>query len=110
MKIARLHTRRLVVAEHPDAGRQGGVHRALAGADEVAQVGRRPLRQPQGQGARAAVVGLFAAGWLTVLGTTFLINHFDLFGLRQVWLSSRGVPYTPLRFATPWPYRVVRHP
>jgi protein-S-isoprenylcysteine O-methyltransferase Ste14 len=49
-------------------------------------------------------------GWLTVLGTTFLINHFDLFGLRQVWLAFRGVPYTPLRFGTPGPYRLVRHP
>jgi protein-S-isoprenylcysteine O-methyltransferase Ste14 len=63
-----------------------------------------------GEGARAAVVALFAIGWLTVLGTTFLINHFDLFGLRQVWLAFRGIPYTPPRFATPWPYRVVRHP
>jgi protein-S-isoprenylcysteine O-methyltransferase Ste14 len=63
-----------------------------------------------GEAARAAVFALFAIGWLTVLGTTFLINHFDLFGLRQVWLAFRGLPYTLLRFATPWPYRVVRHP
>jgi methanethiol S-methyltransferase len=63
-----------------------------------------------GEGARAAVVALFAIGWLTVLATTFLINHFDLFGLRQVWLAFCGIPYTPPRFATPWPYRVVRHP
>lgn len=53
---------------------------------------------------------LFAKGWLTVLITTYLINHFDLFGLRQVWLSFRGVPYTPLPFVTPGPYRLVRHP
>ena len=52
----------------------------------------------------------YAAGWLIVLGTTFLINHFDLFGLRQVWLAFRGVPYIPVRFAMPWPYRLVRHP
>jgi protein-S-isoprenylcysteine O-methyltransferase Ste14 len=64
----------------------------------------------QGEAARAAVSTLFVAGWLTVLGTTFLINHFDLFGLRQVWLAFRGVPYTPLRFTTPGPYRLVRHP
>jgi protein-S-isoprenylcysteine O-methyltransferase Ste14 len=63
-----------------------------------------------GEAARAAVFALFAAGWLTVLGTTFLINHLDLFGLRQVWLAFRGVPYKPLRFTTPGPYRLVRHP
>ena len=64
----------------------------------------------QGEVARAAVYAVYAAGWLTVLATTFLINHFDLFGLRQVWLAFRGVPYTSLRFATPGPYRLVRHP
>jgi protein-S-isoprenylcysteine O-methyltransferase Ste14 len=63
-----------------------------------------------GDAARAAVYAVFAAGWLLVLVATFLINHFDLFGLRQVWLEFRGVPYTPLQFATPGPYRVVRHP
>ncbi|MFO0963983.1 MAG: NnrU family protein [Gemmataceae bacterium] len=60
--------------------------------------------------ARAALFAAFAAGWLMVLGATFLINHFDLFGLRQVWLAFRGVPYTPLPFRTPGPYRIVRHP
>jgi protein-S-isoprenylcysteine O-methyltransferase Ste14 len=52
----------------------------------------------------------FASGLLLVLVSTFLINHFDLFGLRQVWLHFRGERYTPLPFATPGPYRVVRHP
>ena len=41
---------------------------------------------------------------------TFLINHFDLFGLRQSWLCLIGKPYTPLQFGTPWLYRYVRHP
>jgi protein-S-isoprenylcysteine O-methyltransferase Ste14 len=53
---------------------------------------------------------LYAAGWVTVLFATFLINHFDLFGLRQVWLYSQGRPYTQLKFRTPGPYRFVRHP
>lgn len=53
---------------------------------------------------------LFASGWVTVLFTTFLINHFDLFGLRQVWLYLCGRPYTSLKFGTPGLYRLVRHP
>jgi methanethiol S-methyltransferase len=59
---------------------------------------------------RAALYGLFAFGFGLVLVATFLINHFDLFGLRQVWLALRGVPYQPLRFGTPGPYKLVRHP
>ena len=52
----------------------------------------------------------FAAGLLLVLVTTFLINHFDLFGLRQVWLFFRNRPYKQLKFVTPWIYKFVRHP
>jgi steroid 5-alpha reductase family enzyme len=59
---------------------------------------------------RAAIYGLFAFGWGLVLVSTFLINHFDLFGLRQVWLYLVGREYRPLRFATPGPYKLVRHP
>jgi protein-S-isoprenylcysteine O-methyltransferase Ste14 len=59
---------------------------------------------------RAVLHALFAFGWLLVLVATFLINHFDLFGLRQVWLHFVGRPYTALHFATPGPYRLVRHP
>lgn len=51
-----------------------------------------------------------ALGWLTVLVTTFLINHFDLFGLRQVWKFFRDERYVALKFVTPGPYKLVRHP
>lgn len=60
--------------------------------------------------ARVAVYAVFAAGWLVVLATTFLIDHFDLFGLRQVVVFAAGRPYTPPRFVEPRPYRWVRHP
>jgi protein-S-isoprenylcysteine O-methyltransferase Ste14 len=59
---------------------------------------------------RAALWALFVFGWALVLVTTFLINHFDLFGLRQVWLPLVGKPYTKVPLATPAPYRLVRHP
>jgi protein-S-isoprenylcysteine O-methyltransferase Ste14 len=62
-----------------------------------------------GYGQRA-LIALFACGWLLVLIATFLINHFDLFGLRQVSLRLLNREYTPLTFGTPGPYRMVRHP
>jgi protein-S-isoprenylcysteine O-methyltransferase Ste14 len=64
---------------------------------------------PQGPWRNLLYAG-FAFGWLLVLFTTFVISHFDLFGLRQVWRHFRGEPQTPLPFATPWIYRMVRHP
>jgi len=59
---------------------------------------------------KAVLYGAFAFGWGLVLISTFLINHFDLFGLRQVWLELLGKPYRPLHFGTPLFYRYVRHP
>jgi len=59
---------------------------------------------------RAVLYALFGFGWSLVLVSTFLINHFDLFGLRQIWLQLRGRPYSPLRFGTPGPYKLIRHP
>jgi len=60
--------------------------------------------------ARVWLFGLSLCGWMLVLVSTFLINHFDLFGLRQVWAHFRGRDCEPLRFVVPGPYRMVRHP
>ena len=59
---------------------------------------------------RAVLYGLFGLGWALVLACTFFIDHFDLFGLRQIWLYLHDEPYVGLRFVTPGPYRLVRHP
>ncbi|MEM7053497.1 MAG: methanethiol S-methyltransferase [Pseudomonadota bacterium] len=60
--------------------------------------------------ANAVIYSLFALGWVIIFLSTFLLNHFDLFGLRQIWLNWKGRDYTPLPFGTPFLYRLVRHP
>jgi protein-S-isoprenylcysteine O-methyltransferase Ste14 len=65
------------------------------------------VQDPVGRG---FLLSLFAFGWVLLLAATFLINHFDLFGLRQVTLYLLGREYTQLRFRTPGLYKLVRHP
>lgn len=59
---------------------------------------------------RALLYAGFAFGWALVLSTTFVINHFDLFGLRQVWRELQGRPQARVPFVAPLLYRIVRHP
>jgi protein-S-isoprenylcysteine O-methyltransferase Ste14 len=59
---------------------------------------------------RWLLYGLFATGWLMVPTVSLMINHFDLFGTRQVWLYLRGREYTSLPFRTPMLYSQIRHP
>jgi protein-S-isoprenylcysteine O-methyltransferase Ste14 len=72
-------------------------------------LGGEVWRVPDGA-ARTAVLVAYGAGWALTFYATFLIDHFDLLGLTQVWRAARGQPYRPPAFRTPSLYRVVRHP
>jgi protein-S-isoprenylcysteine O-methyltransferase Ste14 len=77
-------------------------------------VGWRPLGgelwSVENETVRAAIHAVYGLGWLMLLYATMLLNHFDLFGVRQVYLHFRGREYTPIRFGTPGAYRFMRHP
>ncbi len=74
----------------------------------------RPIRsvvwEVENPTAQVILEALFWIGWLIALHSTFLIDHLDLFGLRQVYLYARGKEYTPPRFKMPELYQYVRHP
>ncbi len=59
---------------------------------------------------RAVLWGIYLLGWLTVVGSTFMINHFDLFGLSQVVADARSREHVPPSFRLTMLYRFVRHP
>jgi methanethiol S-methyltransferase len=62
-------------------------------------------------GPGAAVLwAVYAAAWVMAVSSTFLISHFDLFGLRQAWLHARRVPYSPPSFTERGLYGHIRHP
>ena len=65
------------------------------------------VRNPTG---RIVLQGLFWMGWGGVLFSTYLVDHFSLFGLKQVYLYLKGLPDEPPPFKTPVLYKVVRHP
>jgi protein-S-isoprenylcysteine O-methyltransferase Ste14 len=65
------------------------------------------VENPVGQ---VLLQGLFWLGWVILFASTFMINHFDLFGLRQVYLRLKDEPYQPVPFVEVALYRFVRHP
>ncbi len=66
--------------------------------------------EARGLTATSLLWGLFALGWLAVPAASMLIDHFDLFGTRQVWLHFRRRAYEPRPFRAPSAYAYVRHP
>ncbi len=73
-------------------------------------IGTTVLWQVSGDVPQALLAGLSLVGFLIVLLSTFMIDHFELFGLSQVWTAFRGRRARPLEFRTPVFYRAVRHP
>jgi protein-S-isoprenylcysteine O-methyltransferase Ste14 len=69
-----------------------------------------PLFQIENEFAFSALTGVYLLGYAIVLEATLLIDHFDLFGLRQVFLRAAGRTYSEKSFVTPWLYKRIRHP
>ena len=74
----------------------------------------RPMREViwdvQNPTGRTVLWGLFWLGWGAVLLSTYLVDHFSLFGLKQVYFYLKGLPEEATPFKTPALYKVVRHP
>jgi protein-S-isoprenylcysteine O-methyltransferase Ste14 len=70
----------------------------------------QPVWQVENAAGRMALWALFGLGWLIVLTSTFLISHFELFGLKQVWGHARGAAAEAPVFRQPFYYKLVRHP
>lgn len=64
----------------------------------------------ESEAATTALITLYVFGWALVLVSTFVIDHFDLFGLKQTWAFFRGKTHEPPKFRQPALYRIVRHP
>ncbi len=64
----------------------------------------------EGAVGKGLLQALFWLGWVILFASTFMINHFDLFGLRQVYLRLKNQPYRPVPFVEVALYRFVRHP
>ena len=64
----------------------------------------------EGAVGKGLLQALFWLGWVILFASTFMINHFDLFGLRQVYLRLKNQPYRPVPFIEVALYRFVRHP
>jgi protein-S-isoprenylcysteine O-methyltransferase Ste14 len=73
-------------------------------------IGTTVLWQVESEVLQSVLMGLSLFGFLVVLLSTFMIDHFELFGLSQVWHAFRGRSPRPLEFRTPFFYRAVRHP
>jgi protein-S-isoprenylcysteine O-methyltransferase Ste14 len=69
-----------------------------------------PVWQAEGAIAYNIMLAIGLSGWALVFYATFQINHFDLFGLRQVWLYARNREYTQVSFQAKGLYRYIRHP